>query len=95
VPGALLACIGLPACGHILTTVQASSAQNRFDEARELGAEEHAPYEFYLAREHLEKAKSEAAEADYEDAARLSSAAEQYATRAIELTRAAHRGPGP
>ena len=55
---------------------------------------ESAPYEFYMAREHLEKAKLEAAEADYGDAARLSEAAEGFAERAIELTRHAH-GWGP
>jgi hypothetical protein len=89
---ALLVAVVLPGCGNALYAVQASSAEQRFEEARELGAQESAPYEFYMAREHLEKAKLEAAEADYGDAARLSEAAEGFAEKAIELTRRAHGG---
>jgi hypothetical protein len=87
-PAALL----LPGCGNVLYAVRASSAEQRFEEARELGAQAAAPYEFYMAREHLEKAKLEAAEADYGDAARLSETAERFAEKAIELTRDAHGG---
>jgi hypothetical protein len=90
---ALLA-LALAGCGNVLYAVQASSAEQRFEEARELGAAEYAPYEFYMAREHLGKARLEAAEADYGDATRLSDAAEAYASKAIELTREAHRGAG-
>jgi hypothetical protein len=90
----LLATFVLPGCGNVLYAVKANSAEQRFEEARELGAQESAPYEFYLAREHLEKAKVEAAEADYGDAARLSEAAERFAEKAIELTRHAHGGAG-
>lgn len=84
----------LPGCGSILYAVDSSAAENRVEEARELGAETYAPYEYYMAREHLEKAKVEASEADYGDASRLSGDAERYASKAIALTREAYRGAG-
>ncbi len=81
-------------CGHALYALEVNSASNKLAEARELGAEQYAPYEYYMAKEHLEKARSEAAEADYGDAADLSEAAEEYATKAIQLARDAQRGAG-
>jgi len=86
--------LGSAGCGHGIYAVHSSAAEKRLEEARELGAEEYAAYEYYMAAEHLAKAKSEAAEADYGDASRLSSDAERYADRAIELSRKAHRGAG-
>jgi hypothetical protein len=82
------------ACGNVLYAVESSAAEKRLEEARELGAETYAPYEYYMAREHLDKAKLEASEADYGDASRLSGDAERYASKAIELSREAHRGAG-
>lgn len=74
--------------------LSATTASGKLAEARELGAEQHAPYEYTMAREHLDKARTEAAEADYGDATELSDLAEQYAKRAITLSREAHRGAG-
>ncbi len=90
---AVFACT-LTGCGNTLYAIQASSASSKFAEARELGAEQYAPYEYYMAKEHLEKARTEAAEADYGDAVELSEDAEKYADKAITLSRAAHRGAG-
>lgn len=81
-------------CGHTLYAIEVNAASSKFEEARELGAEQYAPYEFYMAKEHLEKARTEAAEADYGDAADLSQAAEEYAEKAVTLARQAHRGAG-
>lgn len=86
--------LGAMGCGNTLYAVSATSASSKLAEARELGAEQYAPYEFTMAREHLDKARTEAAEADYGDAAELSDLAEQYAARAITLSREAHRGAG-
>jgi len=60
-----------------------------------MGAEQRAPYEYYFAKEHLDKAKSEAAEADYGDAYELANVALEYATRAATLStqRAAAAAP--
>lgn len=93
--GALAAiALSVSACGHTVYAIQVNSASSKFEEARELGAEQYAPYEFYMAKEHLEKARTEAAEADYGDAADLSETAEDYADKAITLARQAHRGAG-
>lgn len=81
-------------CGHVLYAMEVNSASSKLAEARELGAEEYAPYEYYMAKEHLDKARTEAAEADYQDAAELSSESEDYADKAIQLSREAHRGAG-
>lgn len=85
---------GVVGCGNALYAIQANSASSKFEEARELGAEQYAPYEYYMAQEHLRKAETEAAEADYGDATELSNAAEEYADKAIVLSREAHRGAG-
>lgn len=89
--GMALMCAG---CGNAIYGVKASSASNKVEEAHELGAEKLAPYEYYYAREHLEKAEEEAAEASYGDARDLAETSEEYADKAIELSREAHRGAG-
>ena len=62
------------------------------EKARELGAELYAPYEYFYAKEHLQKAQTEAAEADYSDAVDLAEVSAAYADKAIRLTREARRG---
>jgi hypothetical protein len=86
--------ITVSGCGHTLYAVAANSASSKVEEARELGAEQYATYDFYLATEHLEKAQTEASEADYSDAANLAEQAEEHANKAIRLAREAHRGAG-
>ena len=81
-------------CGNTIYAVQVNAASNKVEEAHELGAEQYAPYEYYYAKEHLEKAQTEAAEADYSDAVDLAEASEEYADKAIRLAREAHRGAG-
>ena len=84
----------LTGCGNTLYAINANSAASKVEEAHALGAEEYAPYEYYAAREHLLKAQSEAAEADYSDAITLASESEEFAEKAIRLTREARRGAG-
>jgi hypothetical protein len=81
-------------CGNTLYAINANSASSRIEEAKELGAEKFAPYEYYYAKAHMEKAQEEAAAADYGDAANLAETAEEYAAKAIRLSREAHRGGG-
>jgi len=92
VAGALL--LALAGCGNTLYAIQANAASSKLEEARELGAEKFAPYEYYYAKEHLDKAQREAAEADYSDAANLAEVSEEFADKAIRLSRDAHRGGG-
>lgn len=84
----------LTGCGATLYAIQASTAASKLEEAKELGAEKHAPYEYYYAREHLTKAQEEAHQADYGDAIDLAEIAEEAADKAIRLSREAHRGAG-
>ena len=86
--------LGVAACGNTIYAIQVNAASSKVEEAHELGAEQYAPYEYYYAKEHLEKAQSEAAEADYSDAVDLAEASEEYADKAIRLAREAHRGAG-
>jgi len=79
-------------CGNTLYSIQASSAAGKLEEARELGAEQSAPYEYFYAKEHLQKAQSEAAEADYGDAVDLAQTSEEYAKKAIRVAREARSG---
>jgi hypothetical protein len=81
-------------CGNAIYAFKANSAANKVAEAHELGAEKLAPYEYYYAKAHLEKAQEEAAEADYSDAINLAETSEEYADKAIRLTKAAQRGAG-
>jgi Domain of unknown function (DUF4398) len=81
-------------CGNALYAIHANAASGKLEEARELGAEQYAPYEYYYAKEHLEKAQTEAAEADYSDAVDLAELSEEYAEKAVRLTHEAHRGAG-
>jgi hypothetical protein len=82
-------------CGGVYYAATVSSASAKVEEARVLGAETSAPYEYYYAREHLEQAQFEAAEASYSDAAHYAETAEEYASKAVEVARAARRNAGP
>ena len=86
--------VAVPGCGNALYAVAANSASSKVEEARELGAEQYATYEYFLATEHLQKAQTEASEADYSDAANLAERAEEHAEKAIRLAREVHRGAG-
>ena len=90
----LLALTALGGCGGLVYAVQAGSAASKLEQAKEVGAEQRAPYEYYLAREHMTKAQEEASQGDYGDAIDLAEIAEQSADKAIQLAREAHRGAG-
>jgi hypothetical protein len=81
----------LTGCGGMYYAIEVSSASTRVEEARVLGAEITAPYEYYYAREHLQQAELEAAEASYSDAAHFAETAEEYAAKAVEVARVARR----
>jgi len=81
-------------CGNTVYAVQVNNASAKLEEARELGAEQYAAYEYWYAVEHIEKAQTEASEADYGDAIDLATISAEYADKAIQLARSAHRGAG-
>lgn len=77
----------LGGCGAVYYTAQIHSAESRVEQARAVGAEQYAPYEFYFAEEHLKKAKTEASEASYGEAATYAEVSEEYARKAIDLAK--------
>ena len=81
-------------CVGTIYAVKANSAASKLEQAKTLGAEELAEYEYYFALEHLEKAQEEAAQAEYGDAIEFASLAGEYADKAIELSRDAHGAAG-
>ncbi|HEX7602326.1 MAG TPA: DUF4398 domain-containing protein [Polyangiaceae bacterium] len=91
---AALACLGTTGCGGALYAITASSASSKLETARALGAERYAPYEYWYANEHLWKAMEEASSAEYGDALNLADTAEEYADKAVTLSRQAHEGAG-
>lgn len=84
----------LVGCGPALYTVNIMPAARAVEQADEAGAAEHAPYEYYYAREHLQKAKEEAAEASYQDAIRYAEIAEEHGVKARDLARRRMREMG-
>jgi Domain of unknown function (DUF4398) len=86
--------ISTTACGGVYYAIEINGAAGKLEEARVLGADTLAPYEYYYAKEHLEAAQFEAAEASYSDAAEYAETAEEYAQKAVQLAQAAHRAAG-
>jgi hypothetical protein len=78
----------LSGCGNVVYAYRAHHATAKLEEAHKAGAEHRATYEYTLAQEHLRKAKTEAAEADYGDACELAALADEYAQRALDQVRA-------
>ena len=91
--GLLWLLLSTTGCGMVYA-VKASGASSTLEEAKTLNAEELAEYEYYYASEMLKKASEEAAEANYGDAIDFADIADEYAEKAVELSRDAHRGAG-
>lgn len=81
-------------CVGIVYAVKANGAASKLEQAKTLNADELAEYEYYYAKEMLLKAQEEAASASYGDAIDLADISEEYADKAIELSRDAHQGAG-
>ncbi len=81
-------------CGGSIYAITSSGASSKLEAAEALGAERHAPYEYWTAKEHLTKAMEEASTADYGDAIKFAGIAEDYAEKAIVLSKQAHEGSG-
>lgn len=83
----------LVGCGGVQYAVVCSAASSRLEEARAIGAEHLAPYDYYFAKEHLEQAQLEASHASYSDAVILAQEAEDHASAAIESIRTPKQEP--
>ena len=77
----------LTGCGNTLYLVKVHQAEQKFEEAKELGAEQHAPYEYYSAKTRLEETKRQAAAAEYGNASNLSQEATDYSVQAISISK--------
>ncbi|MGO8998215.1 MAG: DUF4398 domain-containing protein [Polyangiaceae bacterium] len=82
------------ACGGVYYAATVNAASSRLEEAREVGAEQLAPYEYYYAKAHLEQAQVEASEGSYGDAANFAESADEFAGKAIDLAQSAHKAAG-
>jgi hypothetical protein len=82
---AVCAMLGSVGCGNTLYALRAARASDALARAEQLEAATRAPYEYHFALEHLKKAHSEAASADFGDAERLAAVALDYANRAVQL----------
>lgn len=65
-------------CAPTVYSVHVLPAARVVEEAEQAGAAEHAPYEYYFARAHLEQARHAAAESAYQDAIRYAKVAAEH-----------------
>lgn len=75
----------LAACGPSFYTFNVIPASSAVEQARVANAAEHAPYEFFIAQSYLDKAREEAAEANYQDAIRFAERANELGTKARDM----------
>lgn len=75
--------ISLTGCGSAIYTFRINAALSRFEQAKTLGAEESAPYDYYSAEVRIEEARRQAARAEYGSAIKLAREAEGFAGKAI------------
>lgn len=81
-------------CGNTLYLVQVNRAERNFEEAERLGAREHAPYEYYSASARLAEARFQAAQAEYGPASRLCTEADDFAVKAVNISKQKRREQG-
>ena len=87
----LFAASAIAGCGPVWYTAEIISAGSIVAEAEGADATEHSPYEYWIAREYLEKAREEAGGGSYEDAIHYAQEAHRYATDARDHSRARMR----
>lgn len=81
-------------CGPVLYSTAIGDAAELVEAARQAGAEREAPYEFYVAEEHLAKAREFAGEAEYQNALDMAAIAEENAQQARDIARRRQRESG-
>lgn len=81
-------------CGGVWYTARINGVEGKVEQAKEIGAESTAPYEYYSAKERVLKAREEASHADYQDAVNLLDEAEEFADKAIQQASAVRKGAG-
>jgi hypothetical protein len=74
-------------CGSIYYGIISGGARSKLRDAKALGAEKLAPYEYTYAEAHIREASRKANEASWGDAANLAEEAERAALKAVVITR--------
>jgi len=74
-------------CGPVWYTAEVISAGSIVAEAEHADAADHAAYEYWIAREYLEKAREEAGGGSYEDAIHYAQEAHRYGAEARDHAR--------
>lgn len=92
--GIVAAAVTFAACGPSLYTFNLVPASQAVEQARLANAAEHAPYEYFYARSYLDKAREEAAEANYQDAIRFAERANEFGSKARDMARRRMREQG-
>lgn len=90
----LILCVALPTafdlgCGSVSSQSAIGDALLELDEARGLGAEDNAPYEYTSAFMYLQKAKKLNGQGQYEQASEYASKSREVSKKAVEVTRLA------
>lgn len=91
---ATVVAIGLVACGPTLYTVNIIGGGSAVEQARQANAAEHAPYEYFFSQAYADKAREEAAEANYQDAIRFAERAAEFGSKARDMARRRMREQG-
>ncbi len=86
--------LGSAGCGGVWYSARVNTVAGKVEQAKEVGAESASPYEYYSAKERLQKAMEEASKADYGDAVELLDEAEEYADKAVQQSTAVRKGAG-
>lgn len=74
-------------CGPVTYMTRLSDARDVLAQARTENARFYAPYEYYAAHAYFDKAREEAREGQYQDAARFARRASELGGRAVDLSR--------
>jgi hypothetical protein len=85
--------VALTGCGPGLYVASLRPAQRAIERAHEAGAEDFAPYDYYFALAHLDKAREEASESSFQDAADHARVAREHAERAEATSRGVGTAP--
>ena len=80
----VVAVLALAMAGGCASAAKVSKARSSFKQARELGAEQKAPYEYYAAEVYLEMAEHETEEGDSKQSGYFAEKAVNFAEQAIE-----------
>lgn len=83
----LFAASAIAGCGPVWYTAEAISAGSIVSEAEAADAADHSAYDYWIAREYLDKAREEAGGGSYEDAIHYAQEARRHATEARDQSR--------